>query len=176
MTEFISQGAKIYANALVGLNADKNSVINDLTQIIEVIEQSDDLRAILSNSSVNFNKKKEILSEIFGGKIDEKLINFLYILTEKNKINLLGEILKSFEQISAENSGISVVEIISATELNQDYKNRIIQKLEQKLGKKVEPYWNIEPEIIGGLIFKIGDTVIDSSLKNKIENFSKVMK
>lgn len=176
MTEFISQGAKIYANALVGLNADKNSVINDLTQIIEVIEQSDDLRAILSNSSVNFNKKKEILSEIFGGKIDEKLINFLYILTEKNKINLLGEILKSFEQISAENSGISVVEIISATELNQDYKNRIINKLEQKLGKKVEPYWNIEPEIIGGLIFKIGDTVIDSSLKNKIENFSKVMK
>jgi len=176
MTEFISQGAKIYANALVGLNADKNSVINDLTQIIEVIEQSDDLRAILSNSSVNFNKKKEILSEIFGGKIDEKLINFLYILTEKNKINLLGEILKSFEQISAENSGISVVEIISATELNQDYKNRIINKLEQKLDKKVQPYWNIEPEIIGGLIFKIGDTVIDSSLKNKIENFSKVMK
>ncbi|MBR1619456.1 ATP synthase F1 subunit delta [bacterium] len=176
MTEFISQGAKIYANALIGLNADKNTIINDLTQIIEVIEQSDDLRAILSNSSVNFNKKKEILSEIFGGKIDEKLINFLYILTEKNKINLLGEILKSFEQISAENSGISVVEIISATELNQDYKNRIIQKLEQKLDKKVQPYWNIEPEIIGGLIFKIGDTVIDSSLKNKIENFSKVMK
>ncbi len=176
MTEFISQGAKIYANALIGLNADKNTIINDLTQIIEVIEQSDDLRAILSNSSVNFNKKKEILSEIFGGKIDEKLINFLYILTEKNKINLLGEILKSFEQISAENSGISVVEIISATELNQDYKNRIINKLEQKLDKKVQPYWNIEPEIIGGLIFKIGDTVIDSSLKNKIENFSKVMK
>ncbi len=176
MTEFISQGSKIYANALIGLNADKNTIINDLTQIIEVIEQSDDLRAILSNSSVNFNKKKEILSEIFGGKIDEKLINFLYILTEKNKINLLGEILKSFEQISAENSGISVVEIISATELNQDYKNRIINKLEQKLDKKVQPYWNIEPEIIGGLIFKIGDTVIDSSLKNKIENFSKVMK
>lgn len=176
MTEFISQVSKIYANALVGLNADKNTIINDLTQIIEVIEQSEDLRAILSNSSVNFNKKKEILSEIFGGKIDEKLINFLYILTEKNKINLLGEILKSFEQISAENSGISVVEIISATELNQDYKNRIINKLEQKLDKKVEPYWNIEPEIIGGLIFKIGDTVIDSSLKNKIENFSKVMK
>ena len=102
MTEFISQGSKIYANALIGLNADKNTIINDLTQIIEVIEQSDDLRAILSNSSVNFNKKKEILSEIFGGKIDEKLINFLYILTEKNKINLLGKILKSFEQISAE--------------------------------------------------------------------------
>ena len=72
MTEFISQVSKIYANALIGLNADKNTIINDLTQIIEVIEQSDDLRAILSNSSVNFNKKKEILSEIFGGKIDEK--------------------------------------------------------------------------------------------------------
>ena len=108
MTEFISQVSKIYANALVGINADKNSIINDLTQIIEVIEQSDDLRAILSNSSVNFNKKKEILSEIFGSKIDEKLINFLYILTEKNKINLLGEILKSFEQISAENSGLRI--------------------------------------------------------------------
>lgn len=176
MTKFISQASKIYANALAELTLDKDVIINDLKQIIEVFEKSGDLRAILSNSSVNSGKKKEIITEIFGGKIDEKLVNFLYILTEKNKINLLNEILASFEQISAENSGVSVVQIISAVELNQDYKQRIIQKLEAKLNKKVEPVWDIEPEIIGGLIFKINDTVIDSSLKNKIENFSKVMK
>lgn len=176
MTEFISQTSKIYAKALVGPDTDKNTVINDLKQVLEVFESSEDLRAILSNSSVNFGKKKEILSEVFGGRIDEKLVNFLFILTEKNKINLLGEILASFEQLSAQMSGISVVKIISAVELNNDYKNRIIQKLEAKLNKKVEPIWNIEPEIIGGLIFKIDDTIIDSSLKNKIENFSKVMK
>lgn len=176
MTEFISQASKIYASALVGLDIDKNVIINDLSQVLEVFGQSEDLRSILSNSSVNFGKKKEILSEIFRGKIDEKIVNFLFILTEKNKINLLAQILESFEQVSAENSGISVVEIISAIELNESYKQRIIQKLEAKLSKKVEPVWDIEPEIIGGLIFKIGDSVIDSSLRNKIENFSKVMK
>ena len=176
MTEFISQASKIYANALVGLDIDKNTVINDLSQVLEVFGQSEDLRSILSNSSINFTKKKEILSEIFNKKIDEKLVNFLFILTEKNKINLLSQILESFEQVSAENSGISVVEIISAIELNEGYKQRIIQKLEAKLSKKVEPVWDIKPEIIGGLIFRIGDSVIDSSLRNKIENFSKVMK
>lgn len=176
MTEFISQASKIYANALVGLDIDKDAITSDLKEIVAVFEKSEDLRAILSNSSVNLGKKKEIIAEIFGGKIDEKLVNFLYVLTEKNKINLLNEILVSFEQISAESSGVSVVQIISAVELNQDYKQRIIQKLEAKLNKKVEPVWDIEPEIIGGLIFKINDMVIDSSLKNKIENFSKVMK
>ena len=176
MTEFISQASKIYANALVGLDIDKNTVINDLSQVLEVFGQSEDLRSILSNSSINFTKKKEILSEIFNGKIDEKLVNFLFILTEKNRINLLGQILESFEQVSAENSGIRVVEIISAVELNEGYKQRIIQKLETKLSKKVEPIWDIKPEIIGGLIFRIGDSVIDSSIRNKIENFSKVMK
>ena len=176
MKKFISQASKIYANALAELALDKDVIINDLKQIIEVFEKSGDLRAILSNSSVNSGKKNEIITAIFGGKIDEKLVNFLYILTKKNKINLLNEILASFEQISAENSGVSVVQIVSAVELNQDYKQRIILKLETKLNKKVEPVWDIKPEIIGGLIFKINDTVIDSSLKNKIENFSKVMK
>ncbi len=89
MTKFISQASKIYANALAELTLDKDVIINDLKQIIEVFEKSGDLRAILSNSSVNSGKKKEIITEIFGGKIDEKLVNFLYILTEKNKINLL---------------------------------------------------------------------------------------
>ena len=176
MTEFVSQASKIYANALIGLDIDKNIIINDLHQIIDILEKSDDLRAVLSNSSVNFGKKKDIIAEIFGENIDEKLVNFLYILTEKKKINLLGQILASFEQISAEASGVSVVQIVSAVELKQDFKQRIIQKLESKLNKQIEPIWEIEPEIIGGLIFKINDMVIDSSLKNKIENFSKVMK
>ncbi len=176
MTEFISQTSQIYAKALLKLDADKNTIVKDLTQIIEVFKQSNDLKAILSNSSINLGKKKEILSEIFTNKIDKKLINFLFILTEKNKINLLDEILISYEQLYAKSLDISIVEIISAVDLKQDYKNKIIEKLESKLNKKVEPNWEIKPEIIGGLIFKIDDTVIDSSLKNKIENFSKIMK
>ena len=175
MTKFISQASKIYASALTQLNIDKSTIINSLSEVIKVFEKSEDLRVVFSNSSINFGKKKEILSEIFNGKIDKQLVNFLCILTEKNKINLLGEIVASFEQLSAEASGICVVEVISAIELNEHYKNKIMEKLESKLNKKIKPVWNVSNKIIGGLIFKINDTVIDTSLKNEIDKFSKIM-
>lgn len=150
--------------------------INDLYDLKNVIDSSSDLRNVLSNSSISMSKKIEILDDIFSGKINDKVLSFCKILVEKGRISELGEIIKLYELQMNKKNNIVQVSVSSAIELDEEYKRVILEKLEMKLQKKVMPKWEVLPEIIAGLIFKIGDVVIDSSLRYKIEKFGKIMK
>jgi F-type H+-transporting ATPase subunit delta len=121
-------------------------------------------------------KKNEILNEIFNGKINEKTIEFLKLLVEKNRILQFKEILESYKQKLNDINDVKEVEITSAIELTDEFKSKIISKLETKLNKKIVPNWTISEDIISGLVIQFDDTSIDTSLKNKIENLSKVIK
>ncbi len=176
MSIVVTQPAKIYAKALSELNLDSSAIISELNQIALVIESSSDLQAIIANSAIGYSKKSEILKAIFKDKISDDILKFLLVLTEKNRLSILDQITETYKDISAEKSGIRTVEIISAVDLDDKFKSAIIKNLEEKLHKQISPVWAVSPDIIGGLIFKIGDLVIDSSLKNKIDKLSKIMK
>lgn len=172
----ISQSAKNYADALINLDIDRATLLADLNKVAEVLGTSDDLNKILVNPTINFDKKNEILNEIFNGKINEKTIEFLKLLVEKNRILQFKEILESYKQKLNDINNVKEVEITSAIELTDEFKSKIISKLETKLNKKIVPNWTISEDIISGLVIKFDDTSIDTSLKNKIENLSKVIK
>ena len=173
---YINQSDKIYAQSLLELDLANDQVLNELSKINEVLTSSEELVMTLSNPTINISHKTEILEQIFKNKIDEKMFRFLQILTEKNKIKRFESITECFKTKYNEFCNIKEVEIISAIELDNDYKYKIKQILEKKLNKNVMPKWDIDNDIIGGLVFKIGDTVIDTSLKHKLESFSKIMK
>ncbi|MCI1273931.1 MAG: ATP synthase F1 subunit delta [Clostridiaceae bacterium] len=172
----ISQSAKNYADALINLDIDSATLLADLNKVAEVLNTSEDLNKILVNPTINFDKKNEILNEIFNGKINEKTIEFLKLLVEKNRILQFKEILESYKQKLNDINDVKEVEITSAIELTDEFKSKIISKLETKLNKKIVPNWTISEDIISGLVIQFDDTSIDTSLKNKIENLSKVIK
>jgi len=169
----ITNISEIYAQSLLNFDFD---VLTQLKQIQEVLTQSDDLQNVLNNPSVNIKTKIDILQSVFSSKIDDRLVNFLKILCENNRINEFSQIVSNFEIELDKKNNIKSVEIISAIEVSENYKQKIIEKLGQKLQSTIHPQWSINPEIIGGLIYKYDDTVIDSSLKKKIENLSKTIK
>jgi len=173
---YINQSDKIYAQSLLELDIENNQVIAELSEINEVLKSSKELVMTLSNPSINISHRKEILEQVFKNKIDNKLYRFLEILTEKNKITRFEAIEKCYETKYNEFNNIKEVEITSAIDLNDGYRQKIIQILESKLNKNIMPKWNTDKSIIGGLIFKIGDTLIDTSVKHKLESFSKIMK
>ncbi len=128
---------------------------------------------IISNPSIDLNVKYSILDEIFKGKIDDKVLQFIKILTEKHRLAEFEEIRDSYIQRVNEFNNIKLVEITSAIELNDDFKTRITAKLGEKLSKTIVPEWKIDSGIISGLVFKIGDDIIDASLLNKVESIGK---
>ena len=173
---YTNQTDRIYAQALLELDIDKTQLLNELIEIDNVFSSSNELVEILENPTINISQRIEILDLIFKNKIEEKLYKFLTILVEKNRINNFKEILKCYTEQYNELNNIKSVKIVSAIKLEENEKQKITSALETKLNKKVCPEWDIDTKIIAGLIFKIGDTVIDTSIKHKLDNLNKIMK
>ena len=157
----ISLIAENYADALIKLGQDNSvsydDILNSLNIIKEVCDTSKDLTMIFANPTISNSTKFSMIDEIFADSIQENVKNFIASFTKK-----LDEI-----------NSIKRVEVTSAIEMDENIKQRILEKLQLKLHQNVIAEWKIDTDIIGGLIVKIDDDVIDSSLRCKLENLSK---
>ncbi len=175
--EQISLAAKNYAEALIEVAEDGkisfDKISSDLLAIKETFDESEDLREVLINPAITDADKINIINSIFSGKIDEYLLNFLKVLILKKRISEFNSICEDFTAKLNDIHNIQPVKIISAVELSDTYKKAVVDKLNAKLGKTVQPLWILDEDIIAGLMIKINDDVIDMSLKNRIDKLSK---
>lgn len=174
----ISQTAKTYAQALIqaaqsGSNT-YDSIIKDLQTINSIINSNTDLKNVLLSPAVTLEQKKLIIQDIFNSVISNELVNFLKLLAEKSRFSEFEQIIQAFYSEIDEINGVKSVKIVSAIELNEDYKNLIITKLSAKLKKNIHADWQINSDIIAGLVIYVDDHVIDTSIKNKLDSLSKI--
>ncbi len=173
----ISLTAKNYANALKKLAQDGvlsyDDILTNLENIVTICDESNELQNVLNNPAISDEIKYSIVDEVFSKDVDEKIINFLKILLEKKRFGELIGVLEAYRNELDEIKNIQRVMVTSAVPLKDEYKTRLAEKLQNKLNKKIVANWSVDEEIIGGLVVKINDDIIDSSLKNKLENLSK---
>jgi len=165
--------ANNFAKALSDLNLEEKIILENLDQISKTINSSKDLQDFYANPTIESNIKLKVTEDIFKSKINDNVYEFLTVLVEKNKVNILNSIYEQVVSKLDKKNNIQYVQITSATDLNDEYKSKIIYALKTKLNKEIKPKWFVDTSIIAGLIVKIDDTVIDTSLKNKLENLSK---
>lgn len=168
---------KIYAKALIDMTNDgkifRSDLLRELDSVSSVLAASKDLFDILQSPAVSSDKKVLILEDIFKGNINPELLNFLKLLAEKNRFDSFNDILSAFSVLADELDGIKRVTVISAIELSEDLKNELISKLSSKLSMKIVPEWTVDENIVGGLVIKYDDNVIDTSVKSKLNKIAK---
>ena len=172
----ISTVSKNYAKALMEIATEQNSfeeIEKQLNEVSEIINSSADLRIVMTNSSISISNKLEILEEVFNKRIDKNIINFLKILTEKNRFQEFDNIKLAYNEMIEQHSNKKTVEVYSPIELNFENKSNVLFKLEHKLGCEIKPIWKVDKTLIAGLAFKIDDCVIDTSVRAKLTNLSK---
>lgn len=168
--------AKRYAEALMELSCGTLSydkIYEDLNFVLNTISQNWDLADFLNSPPVSKADKKDVLDKIFKGKIEEPVLSFLFLLNENSRLSILRDIFSAFKNFVDEEKNILNADIISAVELNEVQKQNLVSKLQNKTGKAINPEYKLDNTIMGGFIIKINDTVIDLSLKNRIENLKK---
>lgn len=169
--------AERYSDALIEIAKEGklaySKISENLNMVSEILSQSKDLAEFLTNPLVSVEDKKEILEKVFSNEVDSLIINFLKLLVDKNRFFVFDEIVNSYNKSLDDINNISRIQVTSAVALNEDAKKRLKEKLENKLRLNVVLNLDINPEIIAGLVIKIGDNVIDMSLKNKLEDLSK---
>ena len=159
----INKVSRIYANSL------NVNILVDLEKVLKTLQDSDDLKLVLLSPTVSLSQKNNIIDDVFGNIVGIEAINFLKVLAEKKHFNELENIIEVLKENINISSNIQNVVVISAVELNEVNKNRICSVLEEKLNKRINADWQVDENIIGGLIVKINDDVIDTSIKLKIE-------
>lgn len=148
----ISTSAITYAKSL--FEADKNA-LSDLLTVNEAINSSKDFELTMLNPSISLQIKYEIIDEIFKKELNEKVLNFIKILVEKDRFNEFEQIIQAYSNEQDELNNIKRVEVVSAVELSENQKQKTIEKLQTRLQKEVKVNWTLDTNIIGGLIIKI---------------------
>ncbi len=161
---------KIYADALVQLGTPDKTAKN-----LELIQKilTPELKRVLTSPAVSESIKYSIVEDVFKKDVDKKMVEFLKVLVSKKRFGNLETIAAAFNARLDKINNIKRVEVVSAIDLNEKTKKTITEKLEGKLKAQVAAGWTIDEKIIAGLVVKIEDDVIDTSLRTQLESLKK---
>jgi F-type H+-transporting ATPase subunit delta len=168
----ISKAARRYSIALYSLAQERlvvNELANDFTYCLELIHANRDLELFFHNPSINKRKKFIVIKEIFEGKVGALALNFLNLLVTRGRESLTKDIMIDFLNLKKEKDGIIDVKVTTSFEMNEEEKSALSRKIESRTGKKSDTKYHIDKSLIGGFVAKIGDTVLDASVKRQLE-------
>ena len=169
--------SKKWAKALIELaqedeNLSKEDILADIRSVAENFEASDELSNVVNNPAISTEEKQIVICKLFQNKVMPIVYNFLYALNLKKRLNLLNEIADEYEKELERLKNIVRVDITSAIDFSDERKIYIRNKVAEKLQKDVKIEWGVNSDIIAGLIFNINDTVVDNSIKHKLDKLS----
>ena len=172
--------AERYAQSLIDLGKNNDlsyiSIATDLANIQLILNRSKDLFEALTNPLVAVESKVEIVEAVFTKDIDVLITNFLKLLVERNRFNLIFDIITVFNKLLDDVNNVARVEVISAVKLNKNEMNNIYSKLSEKIkNKEISIKYKVDESILAGLIFKSGDDVLDTSVAHKLEELKKAI-
>lgn len=172
--------SKRWAQALMELaqedsNISKEDILDDLKEIAETIESSEELSNVINNPSVSVEEKQVVLCKLFQNSIMPIVYNFLFALNLRKRVDIIPQIAVEFQKELERIKNITHVRVTSAIDLADERRNDIKNKIAEKLSKDVIVDWTVDNDIIAGLIFNIDETIIDNSIRHKLEDLSKTI-
>lgn len=163
---------KRYALALYEVAKEKGKVeeyIKEGKEIVDVLENNEEMQKILKHPEISTSRKKEIFTEIFKGKVYDDLMSFILLLIEKDRILYMRQKIQEMEKIHFQNQNKVEVIVKTVISLNEEQKQELVVKLEKKYNKTVVLKEKIDKSLIGGVYVRVGDDVIDGSIRSKFD-------
>ena len=167
--------AEVYARALfeVAKEGEKlDEVREQLGEIADAVAESRDLQVFFFSPYFSSEEKVQGLGKAISGA-DDIVENFLALLVEKHRMPALFRIRQQYEALWQEENQILPVQVTSAIELDKKTVKNIGDQIGERTGRKVELSSNVDPDILGGIVLQVGNSVLDASIRNRLENLRK---
>ena len=167
--------ASVYARSLfeVAQEQDKLDKVRDqLGEFADAMNESRELQVLLFWPYFSTKEKSEGLSKAVSGA-DETIVNFLELLIEKHRMPAIFRIRAEFDRLWEEENKLLPVQVTSAVELPKDTVKQIGDRIAEQTDRKVDLSSIVDPDILGGIIVRVGNSVLDASIRNRLENFRK---
>ncbi len=170
----VTTSAKRYAQAIFEIALESNKLKDWQTNLIKVarLTQDEELVGLAENPKVPFELKKKLVEEKLA-KTSPMVINLVYLLISKGKIRMADQISEEYDRLVNEHYGIKKAEVTTAVQMDTDEAEKLGKYLESVVGAKVSMDVQVNPNIIGGFIARIDDSMIDGSIRNRLQTLKK---
>tara|TARA_B100000686_G_C16738413_1_gene945059 strand:+ start:1334 stop:1873 length:540 start_codon:yes stop_codon:yes gene_type:complete len=165
-----------YARAIYDIAEKSNSIeetLNRLNILFSINSTSSEFRLFLQTRRVLFKDKVEILNKILANILSEIEMGLLNSLIENDHVNLLNQIIKQYVIICEQDEKVVKVMVTTAQELSSDDKKELLNLIEKKINKKVDLNDFVEPKILGGAKFRVGNMIVDGSIASRLGKLEK---
>lgn len=169
--------AQTYGEALFEIAMEENLsdiMLEEVQAIGDILKQNPDFDRLMLHPKISKTEKKDIMNNVFSGKVSKEMIGFLELVLSKERYVDLEDIFAYFVDKMKEEKKIGVAYVTTANELSDEKKKIIENKLlETTQYLKMEMHFTVEPDIIGGMVIRIKDRVVDSSIRTKLAEMRK---
>ena len=141
-----------------------------LDEVVELIRSDPRIGEFLATPRVDVDTRKRVMRDAFTGRVPEYFLRFLLIVVEKRRQTLLPTIATEFHELVDRSHNRLRAEISVASEPDDAARAEIVEALERKLDRQILPTFRVDPELIGGVVVRIGDRVVDGSLRRRMSD------
>jgi F-type H+-transporting ATPase subunit delta len=170
----LSTIARPYAVAAYKLAKDQKALAkwSEMLGFAAAVATDANMQTLINDPKVLASDLQATFLKVCGDKLNEGAQNLIKLLVEYGRLSVLPAITSAFEALKAQDEGVLEAQIIAAAKLSAAETKDLVKRLEAKFGKKVEATVSIDADIIGGIKIIVGDTVIDASVKNQLQNLA----
>jgi F-type H+-transporting ATPase subunit delta len=167
--------AEVYARALFEVAKEHDAldrVHDELGEFAAALSDDRTLQVFLFSPYFSSDEKRDGVAKIVSDA-DERFVNFLELLAERHRMPALFRIKRDFDALWAEENKLLPVTVTSAVELDEGLVKEIGQRIEDQTGRRVELSSNVDPDVLGGLMVRVGNMVLDGTVRNRLERLRK---
>ena len=172
MQEHFSTLAVTYARSLLELANERGQtedVANDMGALGQLVEETPSFADFLKDPGIGREERDAALGRVFGGKLNVLADRLLRLMSERGRLGMLPEVVGAFEHLLDEQLGKVEVDVTVAERLGEEELADVRRRVSQALGKDAVVHQYVDAEIIGGMILRVGDRVVDASVRRQLE-------
>ncbi len=169
---------KRYGTALFELAQESNrleEMESEVEQLISILSVEKEFLEVLGHPQVSLSDKRNLIDEVFKDQISNDLLGLMDLILQKHRQSLLLPILNDFMSRVKDYRGILTVNVTVSQPLSEIQRNQLIQRLQDVTHKSISITENVDETLIGGLVVRIGDRIVDSSIKGMFSKMRKQM-
>lgn len=167
--------AQVYSRALFEVakeNDGLDEIHEHLAQFCDTLAESRELQVFFFSPYLSSQEKKEGISKLIEGG-NEHFVRFLELLAERHRMPVIFRIRRAFDSLWADEKKLLPVSVTSAVELDEKLVKEIGTRIEEETGRKVELSSTVDPDVLGGLVLRVGNLVLDASVRARLERLRK---
>ena len=166
-----------YGEALFELAVEENrldSLAEEIRSLQQILTENEDLEKLMNHPKISKDEKLQVMENIFKERVSEELMGLLSIMITKDRYRELDSVLEYFLNRVKEVKGIGVAYVTTVSGLSDVQKEQIVAKLLATTGyRQMEMHYQEDQSLIGGMVIRIGDRIVDSSIRTKLEELQK---